>query len=153
MTTFKVEIKNLDSVLKRFDEYGKRAEDAVWFGLETTAFEVRDEAVRLVPKDTTTLSRSIQITDKDRESLSLTISTNTEYARIIELGFDGIMGVKAHSRTMTQAFGKPFIKTVAVSSHIRHVSRRPKPYMEPAAQFGQRRVRQNVVSQLEALEL
>lgn len=153
MATFRIEIKNLDSTLKAFDRYGERAEEAVWRGIQRTAFDVKDYAVTTVHKVTTTLARSIQITDENRQNLSTAVSTNVEYARIEEEGFNGIMGVSAHNRTMTQAFGKPFVKTVSVSSHIRHVVREPHPYMEPAAQFGQRRIGQNVRAELRALTL
>jgi hypothetical protein len=154
MATFSIKVKNLDSISRALDRYGDKAEDAIWFGLERTAFEVKDYAVTVVHKITSDLARSIQITDRNRAGLSLSVTTNKSYARIEEKGFNGIMGVAAHDRTIKEAFGKKITPvTVVVSSHIRHVFRRPHPYMEPAAQLGQRNINRNVLAELRAIKL
>lgn len=150
---FNIEITNLNEVLKDFEQYGEKAEDAVWFGMLRTATQVKDHAVFTVHKITSTLARSIQITDEDREGLSITVSTNVEYAAAEEFGFTGTQNVSAHTREMTQAFGRPFRKTVNVRSHTRYVSRPPHPYMLPAAELGRRSIGPNVNAELEALEL
>jgi phage gpG-like protein len=152
--TFNIEVKNLGKVLKDFERYGEKANEAAWFGIQRTTVEVLDEARRLVSKDTSTLARSIQITDKNREALSTTVSTNTEYAAVVEFGFFGFVEVDAHTRDIKQAFGKPIpLTTVQVDSHLRFMHRVAKPYMEPASQLGRRNITRNVNAELEALTL
>ena len=47
-----------------------------------------------------------------------TVSTNVEYARVHEFGFDGTVTVREHMRTVKQAFGRPLKtpKTVRVTA-------------------------------------
>jgi len=50
------------------------------------------------------------------------VGTNVKYAAIHEYGFSGSQSIKTHSRTITQAFGKPIGSTTfSVSAHIRTV--------------------------------
>lgn len=64
------------------------------------------------------------------------VGTNVVYGRIHELGYSGPMSVKAHSRMIRQAFGRPLQKPrlVEVRAHTRQVSMRPRPFLRPAIQ-------------------
>lgn len=154
MANFTVEVKGIRDTIRKFDRYADQAEDAVWAGIQRTAFEAVDVARFSVRKDTSTLARSIQVTDEDRQGLSMTVSTNTEYAAVIEFGFSGVQQVQAHQRTITQAFGRPVAaQTVQVVTHQRYVNRAPSPYMEPAARVAQANIGDHIKAELEALEL
>lgn len=60
------------------------------------------------------------------------IGTNVAYGRFWELGYDGPVRVKAHARTIKQAFGRAIRPTsVSVRSHTRQVSARPRPFLRP----------------------
>lgn len=71
------------------------------------------------------LRRSInqKVTD-DGQSIIGEVGTNVEYARFQELGFTGTQNIKAHLRTIKEAFGKS-IKggpvTFTVAAHTRKV--------------------------------
>ncbi len=154
MAQFTVKVEGIRDTIKAFGEYAERAEEAVWAGIQRTAFEAVDVARFSVRKDTSTLARSIQVTDENRQDLSMTVSTNTEYAAVIEFGFDGVQQIGAHQRTITQAFGRPITaQAVQVVTHQRYVNRPPSPYMEPAAKVAQANIGEHVNAELEALEL
>lgn len=54
--------------------------------------------------------------------LAVQVGTNVEYAAVHEYGFDGQQTVKAHLRTMSQAFGRQIAaRKVAVRAFQRHV--------------------------------
>lgn len=154
MANFTIEVKGLDETLKRFGEYGHEAEEAVWAGIQRTGFEVTNKARETVHKVTSTLARSIGITDENRRDLSLKVSTNVEYAAAEEFGLRGPQPVRQHQRTIHKAFGRPIAVTlVNVSAHTRYMNRPPHPYMGPAAAYGQDRIGPNVNAELEALTL
>ncbi len=154
---FTVEISNLDDVLRRFDKYPVKARDAIFMGMERTAFEVKNEARTEAPKDTTTLANSIQITDKNKAELSLTVQTtqpSRKYAAFQEFGWFGPMGAQQHTRQMTHVFGTPVTPfQVTVSAHLRLVDYAGKGYMKSGAELGQRRIGPNVENELERVKL
>lgn len=54
--------------------------------------------------------------------ISAAVGTNVDYARAHEHGFDGVVTVREHLRTITQAFGNPIAPTqVVVGAHPRHM--------------------------------
>lgn len=76
-------------------------------------------------RDTGQLQRSITSDYGDDYAI---VGTNTEYAPVHQFGLAGEVRVPAHTRTITQAFGKPIpAQTVAVKAHTRtqHVTARP----------------------------
>lgn len=62
-------------------------------------------------------------------------SFGVKYAAVHEYGFKGTMMVRAHTRTITQAFGKPIkARTVSVRPHAMRANFRKRPYIKPAIQ-------------------
>jgi phage gpG-like protein len=60
-------------------------------------------------------------------------SFNVPYAAVHEFGFRGTVQVPAHSRRMTQAFGRPVDpRQVAVQAHSMRMNIRARPYLRPA---------------------
>lgn len=62
------------------------------------------------------------------------VGTNVEYARVHELGFKGVVSVKAHARKIKQAWGKPLksAKVVQVAAHTRNVDIPKRAFLLPA---------------------
>jgi len=61
------------------------------------------------------------------------IGTNVSYGRFWELGYSGPMNVRAHSRTIRQAFGRAISpRAVSVRAHTRQVDQKPRPFLRPA---------------------
>lgn len=61
------------------------------------------------------------------------IGTNVVYGRIWELGYSGTVSVRAHARTIRQAFGHPIRPTVVqVRAHQRTLNLQPRPFLRPA---------------------
>lgn len=84
------------------------------------------------------------------------VGTNVKYARIHELGFEGTVqvpehNVRAHSRRMTTAFGKPLPepKIVDVRAHVvkafgKNVKMKARPFLAPSLQENLARIIANV---------
>lgn len=72
---------------------------------------------------TGTLRRSIdQVVIADGNAIAGVVSTNVKYGRLHEFGFQGEQVVKAHLRTIKQAWGRPIAaKAVEVRAHARTV--------------------------------
>lgn len=65
------------------------------------------------------------------------VGTHVEYAAVVEFGFAGPVNVRAHTRQISQAWGRPITPTtVQVSAHVRNVNRAAKPYLRPAFDEG-----------------
>lgn len=63
-------------------------------------------------------------------------SGKTEYAAYHEFGLNGDVSVRAHSRRVTQVYGRPVSGVTAdVRAHSRHVNYAGRPYARPA--FGE----------------
>lgn len=61
------------------------------------------------------------------------IAMNTEYARALELGFQGFVIVPAHVRKVNKVFGRPLGYTAYayVPTHRRYMNLRRRPYIRP----------------------
>jgi len=71
--------------------------------------------------------------------LSVVVGSNVEYAPRIEMGFSGPEGVKAHTRTIRQAFGRPIApRDVQVSAFTRQANAPAYPFLRPAVEYAQR---------------
>ncbi len=58
------------------------------------------------------------------------VKTNVEYAGVHEFGFNGTVNVRAHRRTMTQAWGRPTAPfTQNVRAHDRQMNVKEKRYL------------------------
>jgi phage gpG-like protein len=72
---------------------------------------------------TGTLRRSInQSVKQDGKRVLGVVGTNVKYARAHEYGFSGTVDVKAHLRTISQAFGRPL--ATPATQNIRAYSRK-----------------------------
>ena len=61
------------------------------------------------------------------------IGSSVPYAATHEMGFSGSVNVPAHSRVITQAFGRSIPATeVFVRSHVRTMNIPARPYLSPA---------------------
>lgn len=151
MAKFTVTLEGERDVKRALRRFEKRAERAIWAGIQRTTFEALNEARDKVPKDTSTLERSIS-PEFDRKRLEAFVFTNVEYAKTVEFGFEGTQSVQSHSRLITQAYGRRITPVKAtVRAHSRNVVRTPSPYMEPAAALAKRRLLRNVRAELEVI--
>lgn len=82
-----------------------------------------------------TLARSVEekVLEQGAEVLGI-VSTNTEYAAKHEYGFKGPESVKAHLRTMKQAWGRPLAepREVQVGAFTRNVNFPERSFMRSA---------------------
>jgi phage gpG-like protein len=68
--------------------------------------------------------------DETPDAIIGTVGTNVIYARIHEYGFSGSQAVKAHMRTIKQAWGRPIsARQIMVSAHSRKVDITEKRFM------------------------
>lgn len=60
-------------------------------------------------------------------------SYGVPYAALYEFGFHGSQNVRAHSRLMNEAFGKPVktAKQIQVKAHVRFLTVAKRPYIRP----------------------
>lgn len=89
---------------------------------------------QVLHRRTGTLSRSINRKIEDTPtSIVASVGTNVRYAAIHEFGFNGTEQVKAHLRTIHQAFGRPIAETtVQVSAHARHMVMPKRSFLRSA---------------------
>ena len=74
-------------------------------------------------------SRTVQEFDKT----TAIVETNVKYAAIHEYGFSGSETVKAHTRKITQAYGKPISpKTIIINSFNRQMNMPERSFMRSA---------------------
>ncbi len=98
---------------------------------------------------TGTLRRKINFEFRETpDAIAGSIGIKLSYAPVHEYGFDGIVSVKSHLRTITQAFGRPLAAPVSVSvgEHSRHMRM-------PERSFLRSTLRENAPSVREALQL
>lgn len=155
---FTVEIENLDRLIGRLDAYPDKARAAAWRGVERTAFEVKDEARKNAPADTTTLINSIQITERNPGELSITVQTtqpSRDYAAYQNYGFVGSMNVRSHTREQWVVFGMRLTTPVRVTvpAHTRFYNYAGFGYMDTARLKGQTRIQGNIEREVEAVKL
>lgn len=80
--------------------------------------------------------------------LTTSLTAFAEYASVLEFGFFGLVGVRAHTREIAQAFGREIPRqTINVGAHVRPMNRPARPHLVPA---GERALRQ-LVEDLEGL--
>ena len=72
------------------------------------------------------------------DGMSVAIGTNVSYAPRLELGFQGVEKVKAHTRKITKAWGKVIeggAREIQVKGFNRNVNVRPYPFLGPAFDY------------------
>jgi phage gpG-like protein len=83
---------------------------------------------------TGTLRRSInQKVEVRGESVTAIVGTNVVYGAFWEYGFHGVEQVRAHQRTIDQAFGRPISPvSFAVRAHSRNVNQAARSFLRSA---------------------
>lgn len=75
---------------------------------------------------------------QDVNSATSVVSTDVPYAAVHEYGFQGVVTVRAHLRTMTQAFGKPVIpRKISVREHTMRMNLPQRSFMRSALEDAQ----------------
>jgi len=84
---------------------------------------------------TGTLRRSINpLVQVSEAGVEGSVGTNLSYGRVHEYGFQGAVSVKAHLRTVKQAFGRPLAAAVTqqVRAHSRQVNLPERSFLRSA---------------------
>jgi len=133
-----------DALERKLNEYPDEAEKRLGNAVEATARKVQDSARKYAPVDTSNLQSSITV---ETDGLEGEVFTTLEYARYQEFGFSDTQDVKAHTRTITQAFGEPITpKSVDVKAHKRTVDYEGHHYMQKGADENKDRFKEEVAA-------
>lgn len=83
---------------------------------------------------TTNLRNSINYdVDNNPSRITGRVGTNLKYGLAHEFGFNGVVGVPAHLRKITKAWGKTIApKSVAVKAHSRHMNLPERSFLRTA---------------------
>jgi len=80
-----------------------------------------------------------EVVEMGAGGLSVVVGTNVEYAPRIEMGFSGTEEVRAHTRTIRQAWGRRIApREIQVEAFSRNVNARAYPFLRPAVEYAQR---------------
>jgi hypothetical protein len=132
--TLSLDRSDLRKLRRKLQAYGDEVRREVGFTIQAVALDVKDSARRNVPVDTSNLQSSIQQDFSRIRDLYAEVKTALEYAAMVEYGYTGTQNVGAHTRVITQAFGKPIDpRAVQVSAHTRTIDRAGTFYMKRAA--------------------
>lgn len=96
---------------------------------------------------TGTLRRSIthKVTS-DKSGVNATVGTNVAYAAIHEYGFSGTVTVKAHTRNITQVYGRAVEGVLAqVNEHSRKVNMPERSYLRSSLAEKAASIRQQII--------
>lgn len=67
--------------------------------------------------------------------LTAVLTAAADYASVLEFGIFGLVHVPAHTRKITQVFGREIPeKTIHVSAHMKPMSRPARPHIVPGAE-------------------
>jgi hypothetical protein len=123
-------------VVQRFDAMPKRLREELRVGIERLSIrltnKVKDKLNGQVLKVRTgLLRRSItQAVMEQGDTVTGITSTAVAYARAHEYGFDGVVSVRAHMRTIKQAFGRSINPvTFPVAAHSMHMKLPEKSFL------------------------
>lgn len=93
------------------------------------------------------LRRSITAQFEEGEtSIRARVGTNVKYARVHELGFRGTVQVKEHLRMQVTAWGRPMKnpRNVTVKAHPMQMNTPARPFLRPALEENEERIKTNV---------
>lgn len=148
MSTVSLEVKGLNATLKQLD---REVEDLLTKAdrkFKVAGARMEAYAKAAAPVDKGFHRRNIRHNPSARR-LTTSMIAAAEYASVLEFGIFGLVGVSAHTRTITQAFGREIPQqTVAVGSHVRPMNRPARPHLVPA---GERALTQ-LIEDLEGLK-
>lgn len=126
----------VDSIRQRVPAITQRVERAIErltvILTQRVKLKLTDDVLRV---RTGRLRRSITfvVNGKGTDRVEGVVGTNVEYARIHEMGFSGAVNVKAHLRTIKQAWGKPIEpKQVQVGGYSRQVNFPARSFLRTA---------------------
>lgn len=117
---------------------------AIRTGMTKIALTIANQATqnadgRPGPKVQTGRLRSSITGQVSGDGFSAVIGSNVEYAPRLEMGYRGPEGVKAHARTIRQAFGRSISpRDVQVSAFTRQANAPAYPFLRPAVEYAQR---------------
>ena len=152
MSTYVVSV-DTTKLLEKF----KRIPDAVYKSLARAVVRLAIDLQSHVKADkltgqvlhvrTGTLRRSInQRVIQEPTAIWGSVGTNVKYARVHEYGFQGQVTVKAHLRTIHQAFGRPIKPvTFTMPAHARQVNLPERSFLRSALKDFEPRIRQTLI--------
>ena len=136
-----VEAVGIKEVTERFQNLPERARASLRQSIGVLVLKLQARVMRqklsgqVLNVKTGRLRRSIdQVVRDNGDDIAGVVSSNVEYARAHEYGFSGQESVKAHLRTIKQAFGKPLKAPVAfqVRAHARKANVPEKSFLRSA---------------------
>lgn len=150
MASFRVEVKGIEAAKKKLgaeaDKFLREADRKFKVAGTRMEFYAKSSA----PVDTGFHRRSIRHVPNS-PFLSTILIAAAKYASVLEFGFFGFVSVSAHTRVITQAFGRPLSGPVQVQvdSHIRPMSRPARPHIRPAAE----RALEQLITDLQGIQI
>ncbi len=147
-------IKGMDKAQKRFRDMAKKFPHVTKAAMNEAVIMIEERAMANVTNagpfllnvgKTGVLRVSIHHVVKQRGG-DFTVGTvgipqHVPYGRTHELGFTGNQRVKAHSRTISQAFGKPITtQTHTVRAHTRFMRLKKRPWLSGAYKLRKRAI-------------
>ena len=144
----RVELKISDKSKRMIREMPEMMKPALFKGMKEAMFLVERRVKtpylsgKALRRRTGRLRGSIAHQVKIRgDQVIATIGTNVVYGRFWELGFVGGVQVRAHARTIRQAFGKAIPPTrIRVRAHSRQIDQEARPFLRPAIDDQMRRI-------------
>ena len=136
-----VEAVGIKEVTERFQTLPERARASLRQSIGRLALKLQARVMRqklsgqVLNVKTGRLRRSIdQVVRDNGDDIAGVVSSNVEYARAHEYGFSGQESVKAHLRTIKQAFGKPLKAPVTfqVQAHARKANIPERAFLRSA---------------------
>lgn len=123
---------------------GPEVAGAIRRGMAKIGFSLSNQATinasgRPGPNVQTGRLRSSITSQVSPDGLSVVVGSNVEYAPRLEMGYKGPENVKAHTRTIRQAFGRAIApRDVQVSAFTRTANAPAYPFLRPAVEGAQR---------------
>ena len=137
---------------------GKEISEAIRRGMQIVAIGRRNDGVlksdKPLPQHPHLRTGRLKTSITGRVSpdgFSAVVGSHVEYAPRLEMGFSGSETVKAHTRTITQAWGRSIDpRQVSVRSFDRNANTPAYPFLRPAVEDAQRsglivRILQNAI--------
>lgn len=165
MARVSLDIKGKRRVKRALRRYGKDVIQKAAGAAEATARKIQDEARRNVTVITSNLQGSIQVADIEVangvirarvgpgvDEITPKVRSALEYAKAQEFGFTGVVDVRAHRRTITEAFGEPIQpRTIDVESHTRKMDIPGQFYMTRAAKAHRNTFKELVIEAIQTI--
>jgi hypothetical protein len=137
MSGVQIQAVGVDRVQIHVRQMGPKVQRALVLGITRETIDlvgvVKDEKLsgQVLGQRTRRLRNSIhQTVNQNATRVAGTVGTDVIYGRFWEMGFVGTEQVRAHSRTINQAFGMPITaRTILVAAHARQVNVAPRSFL------------------------